>query len=43
MKKISREMSFSTFTRRDFVKAFGLGFASLALQDGISLSQVVLK
>jgi len=32
-------MSLSTSTRRDFVKAVGLGAAGLALQDGIGLSQ----
>jgi len=32
-------MSLSTCTRRDFLRAFGLGAAGLALQDGIGLSQ----
>ena len=32
-------MSLSTCTRRDFVKAVGLGAAGLALQEGIGLSQ----
>jgi hypothetical protein len=36
-------MSLPNFTRRDFVKALGLGATGLALQDGISLLQVVLK